>query len=147
MPHKNASLLYYEPLDSRLVLKYSILPYIPVSPAPCVNNIEGRPPDDYTVKKRLLVFPSPAVMLLIKLSLVHRKDTIPKIRNKYFQKRNCEASVPMPTFMSLSAIYIPTISLPFLLQENRWTDGGNIEIAHKHMNVGLRPSNSFSGNT
>ncbi len=58
MPHKNASLLYYEPLDSRLVLKYSILPYIPVSLAPCVNNIEGRPPDDYTEKK-VIGFPVP----------------------------------------------------------------------------------------
>jgi hypothetical protein len=25
--------------------------------------------------------------------------------------------------------------LPILLQENRWTDGGSIEIAHRYMNV------------
>ncbi len=27
------------------------------------------------------------------------------------------------------------IGLPILLQENRWTDCGNIQIVHKHMNV------------
>jgi hypothetical protein len=25
--------------------------------------------------------------------------------------------------------------MPILLQENRWTDRGNIQIAHRHMNV------------
>jgi hypothetical protein len=31
-------------------------------------------------------------------------------------------------------LYIPRIALPILLQENMWTDPGNIYIAHKHMN-------------
>jgi hypothetical protein len=28
--------------------------------------------------------------------------------------------------ISVSDLYIPTIGLPILLQENRWTDGGSI---------------------
>jgi hypothetical protein len=43
-------------------------------------------------------------------------------------------SVPIPTFMFCD-LYIPTIGLTVLLQENRWTDRGNIQIAHRHMNV------------
>ncbi len=62
------------------------------------------------------------------------QSTIPKILNKYSQKKNCTATaatVLIPTF-----IYIfPRSVLPILLPENRWTDHGNTQIAHRHMNV------------
>ncbi len=37
--------------------------------------------------------------------------------------------------ISVCDLYIPTIGLPIWLQENRWTDLGNILIAHRYMNV------------
>jgi hypothetical protein len=44
--------------------------------------------------------------------------------------------------VSVSDLYIPTINLPILLQENMWTE------PHRHMNVeiGTVDGNSFSGN-
>ncbi len=40
--------------------------------------------------------------------------------------------------VSVSDLYISTIGLPIPLQEKRWTDRGNIQIAHGNMNVEIR---------
>jgi hypothetical protein len=64
----------------------------------------------------------------------------------YSQKWNCSASLfPKQNYNVLSSnsythtsvrdLYIYRINLPILLQGNMWTDPGNIQIAHKHMNV------------
>jgi hypothetical protein len=39
------------------------------------------------------------------------------------EKENCAASVPI-FHASVSDLYIPSIGLPILLQENMWTDPG-----------------------
>ncbi len=54
------------------------------------------------------------------------------------QKRNCTATVPISTVMCLWANYrFPgSVHNPHInLQQNMQTDGGNIYIAHSHMNV------------
>ncbi len=79
-------------------------------------------------------------------SVMHCKDTIPQIRNKYSQKRNCAASVPIPTFMS---IYLFPWS--FCLFCCRKTGGPIVGIYRSFTGtwmwkLGLRPRNSFSEN-
>jgi hypothetical protein len=39
------------------------------------------------------------------------------------------------TPISVRDLYISRIHLSILLQPNMWTDPGNIQIAHRHMNV------------
>jgi hypothetical protein len=53
------------------------------------------------------------------MDIIHCKDTIPKIRNKYSQKRNCAATIPiLYIHVSMSDLYIPLIGMPIVLQEN-----------------------------
>ncbi len=79
----------------------------------------------------------------------HCKDTVPKIRKKYSQKRNCPASVPISTFMCLWAIYIFPRSVSLFCCRKIC---GPILGIHKSptytwmWKLGRRPRNSFSGN-
>ncbi len=68
-----------------------------------------------------------------------------------FPEKELRGSVPLPvsTFMCLWAIYVPAIGLPILLLENMGTEPGlNKSCTGTGMwKLGLRPHNSFSGNT
>jgi hypothetical protein len=60
-------------------------------------------------------------------SAVHCKEPMPQIRNKYSQQEELRGhSSNFHIHVSVSDLYIPTIGLPILLQENMWTDPGNI---------------------
>ncbi len=55
-----------------------------------------------------------------------------------FLKQNYNALSPnLHIHVSVSDLYIPTISLLILLQPNRQTDPGKISIAYRYMNVGI----------
>ncbi len=83
---------------------------------------------------------------------MHCKDTIPKIQNKYSQKRNCAALVPISTFMCLWVIYI-------LYSHDRSAYSAAGKYVDRSRNIyksltdtwmwksGLRQRNSFSGKT
>jgi hypothetical protein len=52
-----------------------------------------------------------------------------------FPKQNYNVLFPSSfTHISMRDLYISRIGLPILLQENMWTDPGNIKIAHRHKN-------------
>jgi hypothetical protein len=55
--------------------------------------------------------------------------------NKYSQKGTERSLSPYLHSCFCERLYIPGIGVPLLLQENMWTDPGNISIAHRHMNV------------
>ncbi len=71
-------------------------------------------------------------------------STAKKFQFVYSQKRNYSriafaASVPISTYnhVSVSDLYIHTIGPSIFLQLNIQTNHGNIEIAHRNLNVGI----------
>ncbi len=73
----------------------------------------------------------------LSIQAVHCKETIPTIRNKYSQKRNCAATVPIPKFMFLWAIYIfPwSVCLFYCLTIGMDRTWEYIDRSHRHMLV------------
>ncbi len=53
------------------------------------------------------------------------------------EKKLCGLSPHFHIHVSVSNLYIPTIGPPISLQQNRQTDRGNIQIAHRNINVGI----------
>ncbi len=51
------------------------------------------------------------------------------------EKEVCGLSPNFHIHVSVSDLYIPKIGPHIFLQQNRQTDLGNIQIAHRHMNV------------
>jgi hypothetical protein len=73
---------------------------------------------------------------LLSLVIIHCKEPIPKIRNKYSQKRNCAATVPIPhSWVCERFMYSPTIDLPILLEEICGPILGIFKSLTEHMNV------------
>jgi hypothetical protein len=66
-------------------------------------------------------------------ALLHCKDTIPKIRNKYSRKGTVRPQSQFQYLCFCERFIYSTIGLPILMQENRWTD--YVNIVHRHMNV------------
>ncbi len=60
--------------------------------------------------------------LIKKFKLLHCKDTIPKIQNKYSQKRKCAASVPISTFLCLWGAYFFPQSVRLFSAAGKYAD-------------------------
>ncbi len=80
----------------------------------------------------------------------HCKEPTPKIWNKFSQKMNCTATVPIYTFMCLWAIYIfPRSICLFFCRKyvDRSWENINCSQTHECGNLGLKPRNSQKRNT
>jgi hypothetical protein len=85
------------------------------------------------------------------LTHTHCKDTLPKIRNKCSQKRNCEAPVLIFTFLCRCERFIYSHGRSAYSVAGKYVDRSweyiNRSQTHRTWNLGLRPRNSFSGKT
>jgi hypothetical protein len=60
------------------------------------------------------------------LYVLYYKETILKNLKQIFPEKELRGHSPnFHIHVSVSDLYIPTIDLPILLQENMWTDPGN----------------------
>jgi hypothetical protein len=67
-------------------------------------------------------------------------STLQRTYHSVFSEK--ELRGPSPNYhihVSVSDLYIPRIGPHIFLQQNRQTDRGNIEIAHRHINVEIGP--------
>ncbi len=67
---------------------------------------------------------------MLRSTCVHCKEPIPKLETNIPRRGIAGHSPNFHIHVSVTDLYIPTIDQPILL-----TDPGNIEIAHRHMNV------------
>jgi hypothetical protein len=66
-------------------------------------------------------FPQDSIFAKSRMSLQrHNTENLKQI----FPEK--ELRGPRPAFLSVSDLYIPTFGLPIRMQENMWTDPGNI---------------------
>ncbi len=125
------------------ICKYSVEPTVPSC---AITRLQVRETEGSVVIERL-AWPTRPSWSLNALF----EDTKQKILNKYSQKRNCAATVPIPTFMFLRAIYLfPGWSVCLFCC--RKIGGPNVGICRSFTDtrmckLGLRPRNFFAGNT
>jgi hypothetical protein len=63
----------------------------------------------------------------VPFTIVHCKDTVPKNSKQIFLDMKLRGLVPNSYIhVPVSGLYLPTTGPPVFLQQNRWTDPGNI---------------------
>jgi len=84
-------------------------------------------------------------IFLTKIKIKVRHTYIEKWSGKFWFGNMCVCFISV----SVNDLYIPTIGLPILLQENMWPHSGIYKSLRDTWmwKLGLRPRNSFSGNT
>jgi hypothetical protein len=82
---------------------------------------------------------------------LHCKDTIPKIRNNYSQKRNCERPESQFPHSSVCERFICSHDQSAYSAAGKYVDQSweyiNRSQTHERWKLGLRPCNFLSGNT
>ncbi len=107
---------------------------------------------DHPAGQPLASLPSRHQKLQVNI-IMHCKETVPKIRNKYSQNRICTVSAQFPHTCLWANLYIPTIGLPVYSAAGKYVDRSweyiYISLTDTWMwwKLGLRPRSCFSWNT